>query len=469
VVKPGDVIADRYRLEHVLGEGGMGEVWRATHLMVGNHVAIKLLKPEAGADSELATRFLREARSAGRLRGEHVCRVMDAGSTPTGQPYLAMELLEGEDIAQRLERGRLAPDEAARFIIEACEALAEAHALGMVHRDIKPANLFVAKHPGGSESIKVLDFGIATAAEADAEAPNGRLTGTAAVMGSPSYMSPEQMKSARDVDGRSDVWALGACLYEMISGQLPFEAPAFTALAIKIATEPHVPLAPGAAPAGLVTVVNRCLAKAPGDRFADVAELAAALAPWQGSDGATAAARVRRALAVPLAATMGIDGSAVLRAVATGPVAKLEATTLGLTASESVATPKKRGGGQLWIVAVAAVVMAIVIGGVLAKQGRGGGLPAAAPVVVPAPVPEPTVTPIPQAAVTPSPSPSPIPSPSPSPSPSPIPSAEPHPHPLPLPKKHLPAKVIKQPPPQPPPSPSPAATPCRPDDPSCGL
>jgi eukaryotic-like serine/threonine-protein kinase len=273
---PGTVLLGKYRIESVLGRGGMGVVLRVTHLDLGESLAIKVLSPEGEANPELIARFLREARAVVRLRGEHVAKVTDVGVLPHGRPFMVMEYLRGVDLADELKRRRhLAPGEAVDYLLQVCEALAEAHAHGIVHRDIKPANLFLTTRPDGTPLVKVLDFGISKAPVSASEP----VTKTDIVMGTAGYMSPEQMKAAKDVDGRSDIWALGVVLYECLSGRRPFEGGSFSAVVVKASTEPPAPM-DGRAPRALQAIVMRCLEKDRGARFATVAELATALAPF---------------------------------------------------------------------------------------------------------------------------------------------------------------------------------------------
>ena len=284
----GAVLLDKYRIESVLGRGGMGIVLRATHLHLGDEVALKILLPEL-MNQDVHARFLREAQAVVRLRGEHVARVSDVGVLLDGAPYMVMEYLRGTDLAGELKRrGALVPGEAVDFVLQACEALAEAHAHGIVHRDIKPSNLFLTVRPDGTPLVKVLDFGISKA-----PIGGGSLTRTDTVMGTPGYMSPEQMKAARDVDARTDIWALGIVLYECLNGYPPFQAEAFSAVVLKAATEPPPPLDPRL-PRGLPDIVLRCLAKDREGRFASVADLALALAPFA-RDQRTASLVVDRA------------------------------------------------------------------------------------------------------------------------------------------------------------------------------
>jgi serine/threonine-protein kinase len=279
-VHKGDVFGGRYEVDRVLGSGGMGMVIRAKHVRLDEMVAIKFLLPGA-CDGDRVARFEREARAAAKIKGDHVARVLDLGNLESGTPYIVMEYLEGEDLDQRLRRrGPLPVVEAIDFLTQACEAMAEAHALGIIHRDLKSSNLFVVRRPDGSERLKVLDFGIAKVTELAANDSEPSRTRTMVVMGSPSYMSPEQLKSSRDVDARTDVWALGVILHELLSGEPPFDGESLPDLYMNIAAGPPSRIGRSDVPEALEAVILRCLAKAKEQRYRNVAELALALAPF---------------------------------------------------------------------------------------------------------------------------------------------------------------------------------------------
>jgi len=213
-VREGEVLAGKYRVDKVLGAGGMGVVVAARHIQLETRVAIKLLLPAMLDNSEAVMRFAREARAASKINNEHVVRVFDVGTLPSGAPFMVMEFLEGEDLSAWIaQRGPLPIDLAVDFVLQACVAVADAHCLGIVHRDLKPANLFSLRRSDGQFVIKVLDFGISKVADSGATGPVGSVTHTSAIMGSPHYMSPEQMRSSKEVDARADIWALGVILF----------------------------------------------------------------------------------------------------------------------------------------------------------------------------------------------------------------------------------------------------------------
>jgi serine/threonine protein kinase len=278
-VREGDLLAGKYRVDKVLGAGGMGVVVAAHHVQLDERVAIKFLLPEALGNAEAVARFAREARAAVKIKSEHVARVIDVGTLETGAPYIVMEYLDGGDLEKWVEqRGPLPIEQAVEFILQALEAVAEAHALGIVHRDLKPANLFCIRQADGLLSVKVLDFGISKVTGMSASGPMG-MTKTTAVMGSPLYMSPEQLESARNVDARTDIWAIGAILYELVTGRVPFVADSLPELVVKILSgvpEPLAKLRPDAPP-GLERVILKCLEKKRTNRYEHLGELAVAL------------------------------------------------------------------------------------------------------------------------------------------------------------------------------------------------
>ncbi len=280
----GQVLAGKYRVERVLGAGGMGVVVAARHIHLDAPVALKFMTEEALADQALVARFLREARATARLRGEHVIRVSDVGELDSGAPYMVMEHLQGQDLAALL--ASLGPPpiaSAVEYAIQACEGLDEAHRAGIVHRDIKPSNLFLTRRPNGTPCIKLLDFGISKSVRMLHASEFMHSTSDHAVFGTPLYMAPEQMRAARDVDGRADVWSLGASLYELLSGTVPFPADSIVALAYRIANEAPTSLRERRPeiPDGLERIVLRCLARDCERRFPDARALATALEPYR--------------------------------------------------------------------------------------------------------------------------------------------------------------------------------------------
>jgi serine/threonine-protein kinase len=298
-VKPGDVLVGKYRVERMLGMGCMGVVVAAHHLTLQQPVAIKFMLPGKGTTQDQLTRFLREAQASARLKSEHVARVLDAATLESGAPYLVMELLDGHDLAAELaQRGALPIAEAVDYVLQACEAIAEAHAAGIIHRDIKPANLFLVRAGSGRATVKVLDFGISKWTD------QAQMTHEQAVLGSPLYMSPEQMRTSTKVDARADIWSLGAMLYELIAGQPPFNGDSMMELFTKVNFEQPTPLAKYRpdAPATLEAVLLQCFEKDRERRWPSLAELAAALVPFgTAPHAAISAERVANALGAQVA------------------------------------------------------------------------------------------------------------------------------------------------------------------------
>jgi len=374
---PGTIVAGKYRIERPLGEGGMGFVVAATHVGLGTQVALKLLREDMAKSQRVVERFLREAQASAQLRSEHVCRVTDVATLDNGVPFIVMELLYGRDLSSIIKQaGALPVALIADYILQACQGIAEAHALGIVHRDIKPANLFVTQRPDGRPLVKVLDFGIA---KAPGTTRDFSLTQTASVMGSPGYMSPEQLKSSKEVDPRADLWSLGVVMYEMVSGKPPFTADSITELALKVTLDPAPPL-PANVPRAFCDVIDRCLSKEPAERYRSIASLAAALAPFapNGQETARNVLGVLRSRAPVLGepSTSGVP------------------TTLGSASGSIEALPRRRtrmiAGAIVGAVAgVAIVSIALIV------RGGDEGTPPPAPVPAVVPRPEPRVEPLP--------------------------------------------------------------------------
>ncbi len=273
-LEPGAVIGGKYRVERVLGEGGMGIVFEARHDALGTTVAVKVLRDEILKDKEAVARFAREARAAAALRSPHAARVLDVGEV-AGAPFMVMELLVGNDLGVELERrGPLPVAEALQYVVQACEAIAEAHSLGIVHRDLKPANLFLTG-TAPRRLVKVLDFGISRF-DVGGEA---RVTQTQSAFGTPLYMSPEAVRSAKHTDARSDVWSFGVILYELLTGLPPFIADTPTGVAVAVTVDTPKPLRaarPDVSEA-IDAVISRALEKDAARRYQNAAELRDAL------------------------------------------------------------------------------------------------------------------------------------------------------------------------------------------------
>jgi serine/threonine-protein kinase len=370
------VVGEKYRIERVLGAGGMGIVVAATHLTLQRTVALKFLRRERLQARRDLARFLREARFAARMTGPHVARILDAGTLRAGgadAPYIALEYLDGVDLARLLARcRRLPPATIAAIVSQACEALAEAHALGIVHRDVKPANLFLIPS-GNGLAVKVLDFGVAKW-RSD---PDALLTTTESVVGSPAYMAPEQMRQSRAVDERSDLWSLGVILHEAVAGRLPFEAPAYADLCLRVLLDPVPPLPEDAGtPPGFEAVVRRCLEKEPERRFASAGELRDALLPF-----------AERAAPAALADLVALGSEAAPEASYPSAIGSNTARELEAVAPSVPAPPQRRrrallalGGGA----AISALVAAWALAGEPPAVARE---PAAAVVAAPAQAP----------------------------------------------------------------------------------
>jgi eukaryotic-like serine/threonine-protein kinase len=416
---PGTVLAGKYRVERLLGEGGMGWVVVATHLQLEQRVALKFMHASHATGSPDAVgRFLREARAAARIQSEHVARVSDFGTLDNGSPYLVMEYLEGQDLDGLLQaRGALPIALAIDYAIQACEGLAEAHAAGIVHRDLKPANLFLARRSDGSVRVKLLDFGISKLTPTPGSLGDVGMTSTQALMGSPLYMAPEQMRSSKSVDKRADIWSMGVILYEMLGGRAPFDADTLPEVCARIMAEAPSPLreAGSSVPAELEAVVMRCLEKDSKERFQDVAALAKALASFGTQDDNAAADRIARVVRGRDASSPNVEPVPSGKDAITVATSQIVQTAASFGTAAPAGAPRRTPmvhlalGGTLLAIAAIAVTVAVV-----ATRGKQGDLPiagtmsaavSASPTATATPTPIATPTPTPTATPTPTPTP----------------------------------------------------------------
>ncbi|PIE05699.1 MAG: hypothetical protein CSA75_03405, partial [Sorangium cellulosum] len=278
--KPNELVAGKYRLVRIIGQGGMGSVWEGEHISLGTRVAIKFIEMELAQSDEARTRFDQEARAAAKLQSRYVVGVFDHGIMPDGRPFIVMEYLAGETLEERVvARGRMTIAETAPIISQVARGLSKAHNLGIVHRDLKPENIFLADSPDDDEQVaKVVDFGIAKFTDGS---PNGMSssTRTGTILGTPVYMSPEQARGLRNIDHRSDLWALGVVVYRCCVGRLPFEGQAVGDIVVKICTQDPVPPSSidPSLPRSFDAWFARCVARDPVQRFSSAKELASEL------------------------------------------------------------------------------------------------------------------------------------------------------------------------------------------------
>jgi serine/threonine-protein kinase len=395
----GEIFLEKYRVDAILGHGGMGVVALCTHLALNERVAIKMLRSDVLDDVDAVERFMREAQAAVKLKSEFVARVTDVGRSAANAPYMVMEYLEGHDLGALLtERGCIGTPWAVEITLQACEALTEAHSIGIVHRDIKPTNLFVTWRPDGSALVKVLDFGISKSPIVSAM----QLTLTQSLLGTPAYMSPEQMRSARTVDARTDLWSLGTVLYEMLEGRRPFEAESFSEMCVKVAVEP--PRAMTNTPRELQQVVLRCLEKTPEQRYASMAELARDLVtfsndPHQAQVLVERMSRMLRRSQVidwdPASNGAGRTGQRTAEIAPISPTALAEAAAAEKrtpTASTTLEVTRRKKRSALWIVALLSAAAAI---GIALSLVRSPPPAEPGPPIVIAPAPAPIAPPPP--------------------------------------------------------------------------
>jgi tRNA A-37 threonylcarbamoyl transferase component Bud32 len=392
-LKLGDTVGDRYHVDRLLGEGGMGVVYAATHAVTRRRVALKVLRGYYAADTTTRQRFLREARAACAVRHPNVVQIHDVIEIDGGSPAMVMELLEGETLARKLERdGRLGVEELARLMLPVLSAVGTAHEIGIVHRDLKPENIFLAKTRDGGVDVKVLDFGVAklTATEGDA-ARSGALTGTGSMLGTPFYMSPEQGFGEKDIDHRADIWSLGVIFYECLSGVRPTQAENIGQIFKIVMTDAIKPLGERVPelPHPITDLVARMLQRERASRPADLREVVDVLAafgtresPSFGAPKEVETARVSSAattLSPPVAAGLPVE------AERPGDGAR----TNGAMASPAVTPATRRRRGSV------ALVVCLLAGGaavgVWRLRGTGEHVAATTSAVVD---PEPPVLPV---------------------------------------------------------------------------
>jgi serine/threonine protein kinase len=350
----GSTVAGKYHIDRLIGRGGMGAVFQATNAAIGKRVALKFLRAERGAQRE-AARFQREALAASLAESPHIVQIFDSGQSERGQPFLVMELLTGEDLRERLRREeRLDPAAAVRIGVQVLKALRQAHAAGIVHRDLKPDNVFLCRREDEPSFVKLVDFGISKLQQ---RAGVDTLTHEGAVLGTAFYMSPEQAQSFPDIDGRTDLYSVGAMLFEMLSGAPPHRAPTYEAVLIAICTKdaPDVRTRAPHVPAELARVVTRALSREREARYGSASEMLAALeaasvGPAEVGTETPAARsrwrpdRVRSAVLALVAATGGFALAApfVTRTAPREPAAAISPpvpVTPGLATSTDAPTP----------------------------------------------------------------------------------------------------------------------------------
>lgn len=383
-IEPGKIVAGKYRIERFIGRGGMGRIVAARHLQLDEVVALKfLLTPEDRTD-EFRTRFLREAQITAKLRGAHVARTLDFGVTDEGEPFIVMEYLEGINLRQLLrENGPLPVEVVVNYAIQACEGLAEAHRLDVVHRDLKPANLFLTKHLDGADLVKILDFGVSKLR--NFAAVQSDLTEAGAMLGSPKYMSIEQLAQAGDVDERADVWSLGTIIYEMLRGKPPFVGKHTAAICMEImhgGDPPSLRESRPEIPPALEETILRCLRRNRDDRTPNVAVLARELAEASGIDGLELAAKaVDDVLHQPrsLGATgqvraFGQTGSNPSASGRSRPFTDGSRFDVATSITDSSAGESRDGRSRLALVAVVGLLVAGGIGGYFALRSNEGSV-----------------------------------------------------------------------------------------------
>ena len=338
--QPGEVLDGKYLVERLIGEGGMGAVAKATHMLRRAPVALKFMSPAVLALKGAVERFVNEGVAASQIDSDHVVKVFDVGLMPSGAPYLVMEYLEGCDLAQLLTQagGQLDVTRTVHFALQILRALQTAHASGIIHRDMKPSNCFVINKDGEADFVKLVDFGISKVRSDDGTGHQANLTQTNTALGTPLYMSPEQARSPRDVDTRADLYSVGAIMYELLTGRTPHTADSgeYTEILFKIFTtdpDPIQSLRPDL-PAGLAAAVQRALARDRNARFSSASEMAEALVPYADGRSANVVARLR-----------GGRGFSLVPSTAPAPLAAAVAVTPPRPATDTGVSREAAGTG----------------------------------------------------------------------------------------------------------------------------
>lgn len=402
-VEIGQLLDKKYKIVRLLGEGGMGAVYEGENIRIHHRVAIKVLHPSVAADSGARERFEREAQAAGHIGSEHIVEVFDLGELPSGARYMVMEFLAGEPLSRRVESvGRLTPAAVSPLMLQLLDGLGAAHVAGIVHRDLKPENVFLQRTKAGGDFVKIVDFGVSKFNSLSGGTPMS-MTRTGAVVGTPYYMSPEQVKGQKNIDHRSDLYSAGVVLFECVTGQLPFQAESFNELMFKIALE--APLDPEAAVPGLDPWFARILRKATAremtDRYQSAAEFSQAIAEWMQAANVAAlapGAGPNYPAALPFHGGLPVQTPTGVSAVNVGGIAPgtptgvpamsvlrgggtiaLEKTTASGSVLIRTPEPKRRSSGVVAGVAVAALVVGATVAVGLARGSKGEKSPAAAP------------------------------------------------------------------------------------------
>jgi serine/threonine-protein kinase len=405
----GEVLEGKYRIEKLLGEGGMGAVAKATHVLRRAPVALKFMSPAVVAMAGAIDRFVNEGVAASQIDSDHVVKVFDVGKLPSGAPYLVMEFLEGRDLSDLLARagGVLDAPRAVHFVLQILRGLHAAHEKNIIHRDMKPSNVFVVTKDGEADFVKLVDFGISKVRTEDGDGKSAALTRTNSALGTPLYMSAEQAKSPRDVDARSDLYSVGAILYELLSGRTPYtsETGEFTELLFKIFTQEVDPLGSlrPELPPGLVAAVHKALAREREQRFGSALEMAEALFPYADHRSSTVIARIQstargsmvpptqRHSVTPAAPHSRVGAEEAMAKTFAGPTASeppVKVSTDAAVVREAGKAPGPKGGSKAAPIAIASVsLVAVVAAAGLFLTRSHGAPPPAPPPVVAAPLP----------------------------------------------------------------------------------